>query len=224
MSLLARRAMFGKAGRLPGMYQEVEYLAADENQYIDTGYAVQNPEHKYEIKYLKNKLSTHAYGVDFYGNATRHMMGQVYSNNFYIGNGTGGPSITTPECVQKAGTIYEGSVTVTGTTWDTQKAVLELNGGSQEFFQKSTSRFFSGCPADVTAFLFAVRQAGNEPRFLMNGRIYYLRMYDNTGLKVRDFIPCYRKSDRKPGMYDLVEGKFYTNIGTGEFTMGPEIK
>ena len=40
----------------------------------------------------------------------------------------------------------------------------------------------------------------------------------------RNFIPCYRKSDFKPGMYDLVYGVFYPNVGTNEFIIGPVVK
>ena len=40
---------------------------------------------------------------------------------------------------------------------------------------------------------------------------------------VRNLIPCYRKSDHKPGMYDIVNGVFYTNQGTGEFILGPKV-
>lgn len=37
---------------------------------------------------------------------------------------------------------------------------------------------------------------------------------------IRDFVPCYRKSDSEPGMYDIINNVFYTNAGTGEFTCG----
>ena len=33
--------------------------------------------------------------------------------------------------------------------------------------------------------------------------------------------PVYRKSDNKPGMYDIVNNAFYINQGTGEFIVGP---
>ena len=39
--------------------------------------------------------------------------------------------------------------------------------------------------------------------------------YDNEILF--NGIPCYRKSDNKPGLYDTVTKEFYTNQGTGEF-------
>lgn len=49
-----------------------------------------------------------------------------------------------------------------------------------------------------------------------------LKIYDDIEL-VRNYIPCYRKSDNVVGMYDLVEDKFHTNSGTGDFVAGPEV-
>lgn len=41
---------------------------------------------------------------------------------------------------------------------------------------------------------------------------------------VHNFIPCYRYSDEKPGLFDTVEGKFYTNQANGDdFTVGSEV-
>lgn len=54
-------------------------------------------------------------------------------------------------------------------------------------------------------------------------KMYYFKIYDNDVI-VRNFIPCYRKSDSKPGMYDLVNNVFYTNSATGaDFTTGPAV-
>lgn len=52
--------------------------------------------------------------------------------------------------------------------------------------------------------------------------IYSCKIYQNDNL-VRDLIPCYRKSDYKPGLYDLVNDVFYTNVGSGEFYKGPDV-
>ena len=43
------------------------------------------------------------------------------------------------------------------------------------------------------------------------------------GTLVRDFIPCVRRSDGAPGLYDQVEGNFYGNSGTGQLLAGPVI-
>ena len=61
----------------------------------------------------------------------------------------------------------------------------------------------------------------------MIGKIYSCQILDNEQL-IRNFIPCYSTTtvtdvDRKEcsagtvGLYDTVEGKFYTNQGTGKF-------
>ena len=54
-------------------------------------------------------------------------------------------------------------------------------------------------------------------------RIYACKIYDENGVKIREFIPCYRKSDSVIGMYDTINQTFYTNAGTGAFTKGSDI-
>lgn len=53
-------------------------------------------------------------------------------------------------------------------------------------------------------------------------KLYMCKLY-NSGTLIKNFIPCYRRSDMKPGLYDIVGRKFYTNQGTGEFLLGPSI-
>lgn len=53
-------------------------------------------------------------------------------------------------------------------------------------------------------------------------KIYSFKAYENE-LIVRDFVPCYRKSDGEAGLYELCENLFYPNDGTGEFVIGDEI-
>lgn len=49
---------------------------------------------------------------------------------------------------------------------------------------------------------------------------YFSSKWWEADVLVRYFVPCYRKSDNKPGMYDLVTDSFFTNRGTGEFDYG----
>ena len=53
-------------------------------------------------------------------------------------------------------------------------------------------------------------------------KIKYCKIWEEDNL-IRNLVPCYRKSDNKLGLYDIVNGKFYTNQGTGEFTAGPDV-
>ena len=54
-------------------------------------------------------------------------------------------------------------------------------------------------------------------------KMYYFKLYDSSGILVRDYIPVRRDSDGVLGMYDLVNGVFYSNAGTGTFIAGPEV-
>lgn len=66
-------------------------------------------------------------------------------------------------------------------------------------------------------YLFALNNGGS-PGYYGSGKIYRLKMYDSSNTLVRDFVPVKRKSDSVMGMYDIVNGVFYTNQGTGTFT------
>ena len=58
--------------------------------------------------------------------------------------------------------------------------------------------------------------------YAVSAKLYSTTIYDDDKL-VRDFVPCYRKSDGVIGLYDRVENKFYTNSGTGTFQKGQDI-
>ena len=54
-------------------------------------------------------------------------------------------------------------------------------------------------------------------------KIYKFKIYkwsNSAWSLVRNFYPCYRKSDNMRGLYDIVNSKFYTNEGTGTFSIG----
>ena len=54
-------------------------------------------------------------------------------------------------------------------------------------------------------------------------KFYSCEIYDN-GTLIRSFIPCKNPSDTI-GLYDIVNSKFYTNVGSGgTFTAGPEVE
>lgn len=54
-------------------------------------------------------------------------------------------------------------------------------------------------------------------------QITYFKYWDNDDNLLRDMIPCYRKSDNAIGMYDTVSKTFFTNAGTGVFTVGENV-
>jgi hypothetical protein len=53
-------------------------------------------------------------------------------------------------------------------------------------------------------------------------RWYYVKIYEGN-TQIRDLVPCYRKADTVIWMYDLINGVFYTNAGSGAFTKGSDV-
>ena len=74
-----------------------------------------------------------------------------------------------------------------------------------------------GTLTDNTPFYLGTR--GSDPdneEFTFVGKMFYCKMFDGDVL-VRNFVPCARTEDGKVGFYDLVENKFYSSEGSGEF-------
>ena len=69
------------------------------------------------------------------------------------------------------------------------------------------------------SMLVFVDQSKRFSTFYNPIKIYNLKISEN-GILIRNFIPCYRKSDNEIGLYDIVNNVFYTNQGTGVFLKG----
>lgn len=97
---------------------------------------------------------------------------------------------------------------------DKNKNVTDVNG---QYSINQTYGSFT-CPGNM--YLFATNNNGSAYGYA-SAKLYALQIYDN-GTLVRNFIP-YKNASGAVGLYDTVEGQFYTNAGTGSFTAGPEI-
>lgn len=189
------------SSRLPDGYTEVQYIQSTGTQYIDTGFT---PDQDTRIIYDCERLSTvsaeHFFGVRT-GNAAKEAFcfyiynsGWRFAYNNYVAAGDG-PS--------------------TGRyLFDANKNVMTINGS---LTLKSTYAKFK---SSATATLFSMRSFNSGISYgshkLFNCQIY------NNGTLTRNFIPC-KSPAGAVGLYDLVDGKFYGNTGTGSFTAGPVV-
>ena len=223
MSLLTRRSLLNPKKGLPSAYQAVEYLWSQNTEpWLDTGYAVTTPAFKIEFKFMRTgATNTSTWGVDF-TSSPREMHGHFYINNCYFGNGKTDTKYDMP--AQK---IIEGSVQFSDIYLDssgaqTQEVVCQLND-YRKVFTNTGANIFEGC--QYNDYLFGVNNSrdGIVCAHRTAEKIYYFRYYDNKGKLVRNFVPCYRKADNKPGMYETVRGTFHVNQGTGEFAVGLDI-
>lgn len=93
---------------------------------------------------------------------------------------------------------------------------LWLDNESHEITTTSTSALKFG--------LFCKTITNNvvETSTISNMKLYSFEVKQDF-TDIAKYVPCYRKADSKPGIYDLVTKQFFTNAGTGEFTVGPDV-
>ena len=187
--------------RLPSIYQEVEYIESSGTQYIDTGYEPQN-----------------YFGIDMFFSFSS--ISSAYQTPFSAG--TGGSQLVV--VIRDSATYFRyfsGSASVLNTTLlaNTRYNLQVDKNGRITFNNVSTTSAYSApLSSNETLFLFARANQENYAYI----KLYSCKLYNN-GVLVRNFVPCYRKSDNEIGLYDLVNGVFYTNQGTGTFTKGNDV-
>lgn len=198
--------------RLPDDYQEVEYLESSGTQYIDTGW-------RYDIGDTSQNQTN--YNIQCKCSCSDNY--SVFGNKdcFNLTGASGFMKF-------RGYTYYSGDVVRTdvpiGNTpvkWQYNNEVLYADG-----VQKGELSRGHGSGGGQPIYLFC-RYSGywGEEVEDMGGtvRIYNFSVSENPAgspdrvTPIVDLWPCVRKSDGKPGMYDLITETFYTNQGTGEF-------
>lgn len=198
--------------RLPVEYQEVEYLESTGTQYIKTNYTPTATEDmKIEMDYMFTKTQSgdsFLFGAKASGTSPITFQCECFANErWYCGSGLYqfrnvlgdvGASLN-----KRYSFIIDGNV-----------LKIDDNSASSTGTQ---SNLYS-----VPLYVFA----GNwdeATKFINKGARIYNLSFTANGVKEADFIPCYRKSDSEPGMYDTVTKQFFTNQGTGTFIVGNDV-
>lgn len=198
---MRRRFMAGGA-RLPSAYQEVEYIESNGAQWIDTGVTGSN-------------------GI---GYVLDYMPLNVATEKAIFGEGSGNARC----CFHIGGWWfpYWGASQYTSGAVVNTRYVLSYNYQNDRAFKVDgvSKLTFSGSPSvgSNTAWLFNVHNPSWGTGYGASMRLYSCQMYTGATL-VRDFVPCYRKSDSVIGLYDLVNDIFYTNAGSGTFSKGANV-
>ena len=196
---------------LPEEYQKVEYIESTGTQYIDTNYQP-NSNTRTIIDFAITKTiaefrplfgardATNTKAYDVWIKFDTNKVYPQYGNIAYNGNGAIDKQFVENErCVM-----------------DFDKNVLRFNN-TEITCQKFTFE------TSYNMLLLAVHSGATVDSRKPCARLYSCMIFDNEELK-RNFIPCYRKSDGEPGLFDLVELEFYTNAGTGVFEVGSDNK
>lgn len=202
-----------KRGRLPSGYQEVTHIESTGTQWIDTN-AYGDIDTKVDLT-VKLSNTTNAYAIfgSSLGDNDRSFM--MRSTNART-------------------SIYACFDTITRTgiqavPYDTNIKHLILSRDG--YYNNDTLCATWNNPHDFTTpnTLEICRIIIHRNALPMQGYIYYCKLWE-AGVLIRDFVPCYRKSDGVIGMYDLcgticslTNTPFYINAGTGTFLKGADV-
>ncbi len=177
---------------LPDGFTTLEYIQSTGTQYIDTGIIPDYTQYSYSWQFKMNNSEP----AMFMG-ANGNMLIR-YENGRY--------------------SMAGGQVSVPYTL--NTDLIAELNvavGGARSGTVNGTSLTGSNASQQNNIYIFNL---GNQTGYATAGKIYYSKIYRN-GSVIQDLVPAKRNSDNELGMYDTVNGQFYTNAGTGAFTAGP---
>ena len=190
-----------KPVELPEGYTQLEYIQSSGTQYIDTGVKHNNNSRIVMDAQVTEKPSSHAWLFEGRMSATSGAKGLLLLDG----------DTWNADYESSINRVSISSIGVTDRlNVDYNKNVLTVNGYSHTW---TNSTFQS----TSTLVLFGANTGGTVSG-LISARVYSCKIYDNDTL-IRDYIPCINSSETS-GLYDLVEGKFYTNAGTGTFTTG----
>lgn len=205
----------GTSSLVPTEYQKLEYIESSGTQYIDAGLITISPDVLFESEIKFSMLGggyTSLFSVyspwDNQGDVVLNVNNlQVVFN--YFGSNAQGSTIKTGE-THKARLVGDTKASMylnDAVTGSVGTAITNSNSFSS-YLSIFASKYMTNSSIEVSRNAVA--------------RIYYLKIsYD--GSLIRDFVPCYRRSDGAAGMYDRVTKTFFANSGTGDFIKGPEI-
>lgn len=189
---------------VPSEYQQVEYIESTGTQWINTGFPLFNYEN-------------HEIIMDFAPT-------EFFNYNTLFGTGSGPDIIEGWIYVNSALACRYNYVRYSPTDYQTTintRYLLDLKKEGTTLSEYIDNNLIGTATASTVLFdesLYLLKSGEDYGKH----KLYNCKLYSN-GTLVRNFIPCYRKSDSVIGLYDLVNNVFYTNAGTGTFNKGADV-
>lgn len=213
--------------KLPEEFQEVEYIESTGTQWIDTRYFVFGEIIKFNLKYMYE--NTNNKGTSLFGASNEPINNTKYTGiPFYVSNLNNrlalGNSYNINIMTENINTFYNYKLTI-----DTKEKKWSFTKNDNEKY----GNFSGDIISNISIVIFGHHRT--------DGSVIQKSSYKNYGFVIiqdnilmRDFIPCYSTTTVTDvngkecpkdtiGLYDTIEGKFYTNQGTGEFLKGRDV-
>lgn len=200
---------------VPSIYQKVEWIGAERNQlpYIDMDFYLTD-ELETEIHFYNDKEEAFLFGV-------RKGMSTVPYCNFNISKS---PPAFRFDYGSNRGDINSFSDMHDGeflfTFHNRIATITNLNTQVVKTVEYSTTGHVFSAYTDQTLPLFRIRTGATLSNGSMPNRLrIYSAKFWIGGVLIRDFVPCVRKADNEPGMYDKVTKRFFTKGDPNTFTV-----
>lgn len=193
----------------------VEYIESSGTQCINTGVSPLNNNVRLEMTY--RFVSLPAVG------SRKYVFGSCQGSNnvrFQYAVGSEG------KCAFGFGDQFPDTETVASYDTDTIHTIVCNNGvftldGTQ--VKDLSSATFAKPNATAPVYLFANNNKGSVSQNLIPSmRLFSCKIWAN-GVLVRDFVPAL-DGEMIPGLYDIVEGNFHYNAGSGRFSAGEVVR
>ena len=186
---------------LPAEYQEVEYIESTGTQYINTG-IIPSSDDRFIIDWeLINAIS---------GNNST-IMGVSDGNASCQIRAYGLASFGSTWLQTENSPVPNGHLTF-------YRGVVEYSDGRRRTW--SPGSYESPSNAIILCGLLTNGVLNENATIQMRVRKFEAM---HSGVTLCKLVPCYRKSDQIPGMYDTVKRVFIANAGTGEFIVGADV-
>ena len=178
---------------IPNEYQLVEYLESTGTQYINTGY-YPNMTDTIEVTYALTNLSEN----QGYGCISTNPIRRCHTRTVGVANAI---FYSSSNFIS-----YPSDANYHTYKWDLSDVSID---GTYSHRNENVY-------PDYEFYLFA-RNSNDTVSDFCKSRCKGFKVYN-----ILEMYPVYRKSDSKPGMYDILTNELYTNAGTGEFIVGPD--
>lgn len=208
-----KNAYIGEYSRLPSAYQEVEWIASSNQQYIETWLSSNWSYFKADYKFqLLSTSSDYSWTTPFmWWPVDWWQLYQTINSartNFQFG-------------------AWNNDIVLWSITINTDYTVVaEWNSWtlSTNINWTTATNSYSWWLSTHTIPIFGRwRSSSSWYDVFSSIKLYYFKMYTASDTLVKDFVPCYRKQDTEIWMYDLVNDTFYTNSGSWTFTKWPDV-
>lgn len=212
MGMIERKKQFMMANNglfLPPDFQKANYLQAQgDRSVIDTGVPGNNDNLSFHFKFNVDRFIAYRGFFTNYASET--------ANCWRLSEGRSSGFIFNVNTKTGSSTAYSyGSFLNKDTEVNLDRYYLIIHTDGTTWTKQSS--LTAGTENNTTIYINSSRRYARTNDDVI--KWYFFKIFDN-GKLIRNYVPCYRKSDNKAGFYDTVNHTFNPSIGTQDFIAG----